>query len=63
MLFDGDSIERMNEFDSIGGWGVGWLSINGGIAQLVRVPLIGNMEKLNRVIYNCLARQSEPCTQ
>ena len=63
MLFDGDSIERMKEFGSIGGRGVGWLSINGGIAQPVRVPLVGNMEKLNRVIYNCLARQSEPCTQ
>lgn len=59
MLFDGDSRERMKEFGSIGGQGVGWLSINGGIAQPVRVPLIGNMEKLNRAIYNCLARQAE----
>lgn len=59
MLFDGDSIERMKEFGSIGGRGVGWLSINGGIAQPVRVPLVGNMEKLNRVIYNCLARQAD----
>lgn len=59
MLFDGDSIERMKEFGSIGGRGVGWLSINGGIAQPVRVPIVGDMEKLNRVIYNCLARQAE----
>lgn len=59
MLFDGDSIERMKEFGSVGGRGVGWLSINGGIAQPVRVPQVGNMEKLNRVIYNCLARQAE----
>ena len=59
MLFDGDSIERMKEFGSIGGRGVGWLSINGSMAQPVRAPLVGNMEKLNRVIYNCLARQAE----
>lgn len=58
MLFDGDSIERMKEFGSIGGRGVGWLSTNGGIAQPVRVPIVGNMDKLNRVIYNCLARQA-----
>lgn len=60
MLFDGDSRERMDEFGSIGGRGVGWLSLNGGIGQPVRVPLVSNMEKLNRVIYNCLARQTEP---
>ena len=59
MLFDGDSIERMKEFGPIGGRGVGWLSINGGIAQPVRVPIVGDMEKLNRVIYNCLACQAE----
>ncbi len=59
MLFDGDSRERMKEYGSIGGRGVGWLSINGGIAQPVRVPIVGNMEKLNRVIYDCLARQAE----
>ena len=39
MLFDGDSRERMKEFGSIGGRGVGWLSINGGTAQPVRVPM------------------------
>lgn len=55
MLFDGDSRERMKEFGSIGGRGVGWLSINGGLAQPVRVPYVGNMDKLNRVIYDNLA--------
>lgn len=62
MLFDGDSRERMEKFGSIGGRGVGWLSLNGGLAQPVRVPIVGNMEKLNRVIYNCLARQRETST-
>jgi len=56
MLFDGDSRERMKEFGSIGGRGVGWLSINGGLAQPVRVPFVGNMDKLNRVIYDNLAK-------
>lgn len=56
MLFDGDSRERMKEYGSIGGRGVGWLSINGGIAQPVRVPIVGNMDKLNKVIYDNLAR-------
>lgn len=59
MLFDGDSRERMEKFGSIGGRGVGWLSLNGGIAQPVRVPVVVNMDKLNRVIYNCLRRQAE----
>lgn len=54
MLFDGDSRERIKEFGSIGGRAAGWLSINGGIAQPVRVPTIGDMEKLNAVIYNNL---------
>lgn len=63
MLFDGDSRERMEKFGSIGGRGVGWLSINGGIAQPVRVPVVANMDKLNRVIYNCLARQAETLSQ
>lgn len=56
MLFDGDSRECMKEYGSIGGRGVGWLSINGGIAQPVRVPIVGNMDKLNKVIYDNLAR-------
>lgn len=43
MLFDGDSRERMEEFGSIGGRGVGWLSLNGGIGQPVRVPLVSNI--------------------
>lgn len=57
MLFDGDSRERMKAFGPIGGRGVGWLSLNGGIAQPVRVPMIGNMDKLNQVIYDSLAKQ------
>lgn len=56
MLFDGDSRERMKEFGPIGGRGVGWLSINGGLAQPVRVPFVGNMDKLNKVIYDNLAK-------
>lgn len=56
MLFDGDSREHMKEFGTIGGRGVGWLSINGGIAQPVRVPIVADMEKLNRVIHDNLAR-------
>lgn len=56
MLFDGDSLERMKEFGSIGGRGVGWLSINGGFAQPVRVPFVSNMDKLNKVIYDNLAK-------
>ena len=55
MLFDGDSRERMKNFGSVGGRGVGWLSINGGIAQPVRVPLVEDMEKLNKVIYDNLS--------
>jgi hypothetical protein len=56
MLFDGDSRERMKEYGSIGGRGVGWLSINGGIAQPVRVPFVKNMDKLNEVIRNNLTK-------
>lgn len=59
MLLGSDGVERIKEYGPIGGRGVGWLSINGGLAQPVRVPIVGNMEKLNRVIYNCLARQAE----
>lgn len=64
MLFDGDSRERIEDFGSIGSRGIGWLSINGSIAQPVRVPLVTNMEKLDRVIYNCLVHQTvhrPPC--
>lgn len=50
MLFDGDSRERMKEYGSIGSRAVGWLSVNGGIAQPVRIPFIENMDKLNAVI-------------
>lgn len=63
MLFDGDSRERIEKYGSIGGRGVGWLSVNGGLAQPVRVPVVANMRKLNGVIYDCLARQAEPRTQ
>lgn len=63
MLFDGDSRDRIKEFGLIGGRGVGWLSINGGLAQPVRVPVVSNMDKLNRVIYNCLRRQAESSSQ
>jgi hypothetical protein len=54
MIFGGDSRERIKEFGSIGGRGVGWLSLNGGLAQPVRVPFISNMDKLNAVIRNNL---------
>lgn len=54
MLFDGDSRERMKRFGPVGGRGVGWLAFNGGIAQPVRVPTVGDMEKLNAVIYENL---------
>ena len=54
MLFDGDSREKIRQFGSIGGRGVGWLSINGGLAQPVRVPFVANMDKLNKVIYDNL---------
>lgn len=56
MLFDGDSRERIKEFGPIGGRGAGWLSLNGGIAQPVRVPFVCNMEKLNAVLYENLAQ-------
>lgn len=56
MLFDGDSRERMKAFGPVGGRGVGWLSLNGGMAQPVRVPVVGNMDKLNQVIYDNLAK-------
>lgn len=56
MLFDGDSRERMKSFGAIGGRGVGWLAINGGIAQPVRVPMIGDMKKLDKVIYENLSK-------
>lgn len=58
MLFDGDSREQMKKLGSVGGRGVGWLSVNGGIAQPVRVPMVEDMESLNKVIYDNLARNS-----
>lgn len=54
MLFDGDSREHIKEYSSLGDRAVGWMSINGGIAQPVRVPYIDNMDKLNNIIRNNL---------
>lgn len=56
MLFDGDSREYMKKFGSVDGRGVGWISVNGCIAQPVRVPLVGDMDKVDKVIYDNLAR-------
>jgi hypothetical protein len=56
MLFDGDSRERIKEFGSIGGRGVGWLSLNGGLAQPVRVPKVECFDKLNAVIKSGVER-------
>ena len=50
MLFDGDSREAIKKFGPIGGRGVGWCSINGGIAQPVRVPKIQDFNKLHAAI-------------
>jgi hypothetical protein len=54
MLFDGDSREKIKEFGSVGGRGVGWISLNGGIAQPVRVPKINDFQKLDNVIFNSM---------
>ncbi|MGG1638727.1 hypothetical protein [Paenibacillus sp. NRS-1760] len=35
---------------------MGWLALNGGIAQPVRVPMVGDMKKLDREIYDNLAK-------
>lgn len=51
MLFDADSREVMKDFGHIGGRGVGWLSLNGGIAQPVRVPIVEDLVKLNKIIF------------
>jgi hypothetical protein len=59
MLFDSDSIERMKDFGHIGGRGVGWLSINGGFAQPVRVPKITNFDKLHAVIRKGVEREGK----
>ena len=49
MLFDSDSREAIKAFGNISGRG-GWLSLGGGLAVPVRVPHIGDMNKLNDVI-------------
>ena len=46
----------MKTFGPVGGRGIGWFSLNGGMAQPVRVPMVGNMDKLNQVIYDNLAK-------
>jgi hypothetical protein len=51
MLFDSDSREAIKAFGSIGGRGVGWLSLNGGVAQPVRVPHVEDMKKLDNIIF------------
>lgn len=56
MLLGSDGVERIKEYGPLGGRGVGWLSINGGLAQPVRVPFVGNMGKLDKVIYDNLAK-------
>ena len=50
MLFDAESREQIKAFGSIGGRGVGWLSLNGGVAQAVRVPRVEDMKRLNNII-------------
>jgi DNA helicase HerA-like ATPase len=50
MLFDADSREAIKSFGSIGGRGVGWCSINGGIAQPARVPKVQDFNKLDAAI-------------
>ena len=60
MLLGSDSVARIKEYGPIGGRGVGWLSINGGVAQPVRVPFVGNMAKMDKVIYDNLARNQTP---
>jgi len=50
MLFDADSREAIKAFGSMGGRGIGWCSINGGIAQPVRVPRVQDFNKLHAAI-------------
>jgi hypothetical protein len=59
MMFSGESREHIKSFGSIGGRAVGWLALNGGIAQPVRVPHIEDMGKLNAVIQNNLAQKAQ----
>lgn len=59
MLFDADSRETIKAFGSMGGRGVGWLSLNGSIAQPVRVPKISNWGKLHDVILKNLSKDLE----
>ena len=58
MLFDGDSREAMKVFGNVGGRGVGWCSINGGIAKPVRVPKIEDFNKLHAAIKRGVENQN-----
>jgi len=58
MLFDADSREAIKAFGSIGGRGIGWCSINGGIAQPVRVPKIQDFNKLHAAIRRGVENQN-----
>jgi hypothetical protein len=60
MLFDGDSREAIKAYGSIGSRGVGWLSLNGGLAVPVRVPFVSNMQKLNDTIKNQMKEGTQP---
>lgn len=60
MLLGSDGVERIKEYGPIGSRGVGWLSVNGGLAQPVRVPYVGSMAKLDKVIYDNLAKDNPP---
>jgi hypothetical protein len=52
MLFDGDSREAIKKYGNIGSRGVGWLSLNGGIAQPARVMELEKkaFKQLNEII-------------
>ena len=54
MLFDKESREVIKNSEHNSGRGVGWISINGGLAVPVRVPKITDFEKLNETIKNNL---------
>lgn len=56
MLFDGDSREVIKQYGNIGSRGAGWLSLNGGIAQPVRVPKLAAsaFSEVNEIIKNNL---------
>jgi len=59
MLFDGDSREKMKDFGHVGGRSTGWISINGGLVQPVRVPRVSDMKKLDDIILKNLQNFAE----